>query len=84
MKAKARSITWRRNMNKNIEQLVNSCIKRIMCARNNPKMKPLERKLGKPWERIHVYQSKYFLIVVDSQTKWFEVPLFSKWNVKLQ
>ena len=45
-----------------------------MCARDNPKMRPLEWKSGKPWERIHVdhagpFKGKYFLIVVDSYTK---------------
>ena len=45
-----------------------------MCARDNPKMKPLEWESGKPWERIRVdhagpFKGRYFLIVVDSYTK---------------
>ena len=80
MKVKARSVICWPNMDKEIEQLVNSCIRCQMCARDNPKMKPLEWKSGKPWERIHVdhagpFKGKYFLIVVDSYTKWLEVQI---------
>ena len=51
-----------------------------MCARDNPKMKSLEWKSGKAWERIHVdhvghFKGKYFLNVVDTYTKWLKVQI---------
>ena len=57
-----------------------------MCVRDNSKIKPLECKSGKPWGRIPVdhagIKGKYFLIVVESYTKWLEVQIFP--NIEFQ
>lgn len=92
MKAKARSVIWWPNMDQEIEQMVNSCCRCQMFAKDSPKSKPLEWKSGLPWERIHIdyagpFQGKYFLVIVDSYTKWLEVKVVpnteSKTSIKV-
>lgn len=78
MKMSARGVVWFRGLDKAIEDKVKSCrvcnetqnvAKEIVTSRWPP--------TSYPFERIHIdffsFQNKYFLIVVDSYTKFIEV-----------
>ena len=79
MKALVRSYLWWLKLDKNLEDMVKSCIS-CQSVKETPPVAPLHPWIWptKPWERIHVdfagpYQSKMFLIVVDAHSKWPEV-----------
>ena len=79
MKQLARSYLWWPGLDKDLENLVNSC---DVCLelRPNPKKAPLHpwEYPDKPWSRIHIdyagpVQNTYFLVVVDAYSKWAEI-----------
>ena len=79
MKALARSFVWWPQLDKDIEELVKNCDD-CQQSRHLPPVAPLQ-----PWEwpqrprvRVHAdyagpFMNKYFLILVDSHSKWIEV-----------
>ncbi|XP_034561964.1 uncharacterized protein K02A2.6 [Notolabrus celidotus] len=81
MKEIARSYLWWPNMDKQIEEMANSC---SSChkVRNNPppaSLHPWEYP-QEPWKRIHIdfagpFEDKMFLVVVDAHSKWPEVAI---------
>lgn len=79
MKGLARSYVWWPNLDKEIEDCVNSCHE-CQEARKMPNKAPLHpwEWSRAPWTRLHVdfagpTDGKYFLIVIDSFSKWLEV-----------
>ena len=86
MKELARSYLWYPNIDKSIEQFVENC-ESCQERRTSPKTAPLH-----PWEwpqnawhRLHVdhagpFLNKYFLIVVDSYSKWPEIVIVNSMN----
>lgn len=81
MKEIARSYFWWPNMDKQIEEMANSC---SSChkVRNNPPQASLHpwEYLQEPWKRIHInfagpFEDKMFLVVVDAHSKWPEVAI---------
>ncbi|XP_022795607.1 uncharacterized protein K02A2.6-like [Stylophora pistillata] len=78
MKAIARSCVWWPKMDEEIEDVVRSC---TVCqsTRSSPPCAPLIpwNWPSKPFQRIHVdfcqKEADYFLVVVDSHSKWIEV-----------
>nr|XP_022901406.1 uncharacterized protein K02A2.6-like [Onthophagus taurus] len=79
MKALARSYVWWLNIDKEIEELVKTC---EVCQQNRnaserAPLHPWEWSRA-PWSRIHVdfarpVHGKYFIVIVDSYSKWLEV-----------
>ncbi|XP_052753936.1 uncharacterized protein K02A2.6-like [Galleria mellonella] len=79
MKALARSYVWRKNIDADIERMVNEC-KPCCLLQKNPTKIPIHswEYPKEPWSRIHIdyagpFFDQYFLIVVDAYTKWLEV-----------
>lgn len=79
MKALARSHVYWPNIDKDIEDMVNSCAQCIE-LRNEPKKVPTHywEYPTQPWERIHLdfagpFQGHMFMLVVDAHSKWVEV-----------
>ena len=79
MKALARSYVWWPGMDQDIVLAVNKC---QPCQENqsNVHRAPIHpwEWTNKPWVRLHIdhagpYLNKYFLIVVDSYSKWLDV-----------
>lgn len=79
MKDLAKFYVWWPGIDKFIEERVNEC---IQCQENRPR--DLEVPLyswnisSEPWARVHIdyaglYEGKYWLIVIDSFTKWLEI-----------
>lgn len=65
MEFKTWDIIWKSNMQKEIEQMINSCSRCQMFARKNPKMKSLKRELELSLERIRIdyvisFEGKHF------------------------
>ena len=78
MKQLARSHVWWPGLDAAIEDLVLHCQLCQMSAKMPPKAPFVPWQWpAKPWARIHVdfamYESKNYLIVVDSHSKWLEV-----------
>ncbi|XP_052756183.1 uncharacterized protein K02A2.6-like [Galleria mellonella] len=79
MKALARSYVWWKNIDADIERMVNEC-KPCCLLQKNPAKIPIHswEYPKEPWSRIHIdyagpFFDQYFLIVVDAYTKWLEV-----------
>ncbi|XP_029139104.1 uncharacterized protein K02A2.6-like, partial [Protobothrops mucrosquamatus] len=79
MKALARSHLWWPGIDQAIESQVHGC---HACQQSRPEMPqaPVHRweETHTPWSRIHVdyagpFQGQFFLVVVDSHSKWLEV-----------
>ncbi|XP_029141278.1 uncharacterized protein K02A2.6-like, partial [Protobothrops mucrosquamatus] len=79
MKALARSHLWWPRIDRAIESQVHGC---HACQQSRPEMPqaPVHRweETHTPWSRIHVdyagpFQGQFFLVVVDSHSKWLEV-----------
>lgn len=79
MKAIARSCVWWPKVDEEVEDVVRSC---TVCqsTRSSPPCAPLLipwKWPSKPFQRIHVdfcqKEADYFLVVVDSHSKWIEV-----------
>ncbi|XP_029141825.1 uncharacterized protein K02A2.6-like, partial [Protobothrops mucrosquamatus] len=79
MKALARSHLWWPGIDRAIEAQVHGC---HACQQSRPEMPqaPVHRweETHTPWSRIHVdyagpFQGQFFLVVVDSHSKWLEV-----------
>ncbi|XP_039200408.1 uncharacterized protein K02A2.6-like [Crotalus tigris] len=79
MKALARSYLWWLVLDKEIETQVQGC---YVCQQSRPEMPqaPVHRweETHAPWSRVHIdyagpFQGQFFLIVVDSHSKWLEV-----------
>jgi len=77
-KAFARSYLWWPKLDSDIESLISSC---LVCkaVQPEPPKAPLHpwSYATRPWERIHIdyaeKKGRYYLIVVDSYSKWLEV-----------
>lgn len=81
MKSLARSYVWWPNIDKQIENLVNTCSD-CQESRNMPKKSPIHpwEWARAPWSRIHLdfagpFRGKMFLIIIDSYSKWLEVKI---------
>ena len=78
MKALMRSYTYWPRMDNDIEKLVRSCRGCALAAKSPPiKIQPWP-KTDVPWSRLHIdyagpINGSYYLVVVDSFTKWPEV-----------
>ncbi|KAK9395533.1 putative protein K02A2.6-like [Crotalus adamanteus] len=79
MKALARSHLWWPGLDKDIEAKVHAC---HLCQRSRPEMPqaPVHRweETQSPWSRVHIdyagpFQGQFFLVLVDSHSKWLEV-----------
>ncbi|XP_060110490.1 LOW QUALITY PROTEIN: uncharacterized protein K02A2.6-like, partial [Heteronotia binoei] len=79
MKALARSYVWWPGMDEEIEGWVQGC---KACQESRPDLPSAPAQSWeahrKPWSRLHIdfagpFQDKYFFILVDAYTKWFEV-----------
>ncbi|XP_054287559.1 uncharacterized protein K02A2.6-like [Macrosteles quadrilineatus] len=78
MKSLARSYVWWPNLDRDLEGVVKTC-KICQTTRNSSSLTPLQQWSWTKhcWQRIHVdfatFDTKDFLIVVDSYSKWLEV-----------
>ncbi|XP_041989082.1 uncharacterized protein K02A2.6-like [Aricia agestis] len=79
MKALARSHVYWRNIDRDIEQKVNSC-RACRLQQNEPPKAPLHHweQPTRPWQRLHIdfaepIQGQQLLIIVDAFTKWVEI-----------
>ena len=79
MKSLARSLVWWPGLDKEIEQLVQSCPE-CQQERPSPPSAPLHPWSWptRPWARLHIdfagpMEGKSFLIVIDAHSKWMEV-----------
>ena len=78
IKALARSYVWWPNLDKDLEQLVQSC-HTCQLHQKAPSKAPLHpwEWSNKPWQRIHIdyaeLSGKTYLVIVDSYSKWLEV-----------
>ncbi|XP_039213747.1 uncharacterized protein K02A2.6-like, partial [Crotalus tigris] len=79
MKALARSHLWWPVLDKDIEAKVHAC---HLCQRSRPEMPqaPVHKweETQSPWSRVHIdyagpFQGQFFLVLVDSHSKWLEV-----------
>ncbi|XP_029141632.1 uncharacterized protein K02A2.6-like, partial [Protobothrops mucrosquamatus] len=79
MKALARSHLWLPGLDKTIEAQVHGC---QVCQQSRPEMPqaPVHRweETQTPWSRVHIdyagpFQGQFFLLLVDSHSKWLEV-----------
>ena len=81
MKGIARGIVWWPNLDKEIEQRVQSCTS-CQVQQKAPASAPLHpwEWPTKPWTRLHIdyagpFLGKMFLVVVDAHSKWLEVDM---------
>lgn len=79
MKSVARSYIWWPNLDRDIENMANSCSSCLL-ERANPSKSELHNwhYPSKPWERLHLdylgpFKGKMYLIVVDAHSKWLEI-----------
>ena len=79
MKELARSYLWWPNLDKDLEELCNSCPNCLSHRANPPKaeLHPWEWPT-RPWHRFHVDYAGpvggcYFLIIVDAHSKWVDI-----------
>ena len=86
MKELARSYLWFPNIDKSIEDFV-ACCEPCQERRSTPKKAPLHPWdwPQNPWHRLHMdqagpFMNKYFLIVVDSYSKWPEIFIVNSIN----
>ncbi|XP_058817519.1 uncharacterized protein K02A2.6-like [Topomyia yanbarensis] len=81
MKSLARGYVWWERIDRDIEELINSCAS-CQVVRPNPVKAPLHcwEPATQPFERVHVdfagpFMGKYFIVFVDAYTKWPEVKI---------
>lgn len=82
MKAEARKWIWWPKMDQDIEEVSRSC---DLCYKNfKPSASPVLSwpSAGSPWARVHIdyagpIDNKYFLVIVDSFTKFLDVQMSS-------
>ena len=79
IKALARSYVWWPGLDREVEQLVKSCLP-CQSVRNAPSVAPLHPWVwpAKPWQHIHVdfagpVEKRMLMVVVDAHSKWPEV-----------
>lgn len=78
MKTVARSYLWYPNLDKDIENLANSCSSCLL-ERPNPAKSEIHHwhYPSRPWIRLHAdhfyFKNKLYLIVIDAFSKWLEV-----------
>lgn len=78
-KSLARSYIWWPKIDHDIECMIKSCDACLSVLPNPAKAPVLNYNVtDEPWERIHIdyagpYQGLYFLIILDSHSKWIEV-----------
>ena len=79
MKELARSYVWWPNLDKNLEELANSCqdCLSLRAMPSKAELHPWEWP-DRPWHRIHVdyagpVDGRYFLVIVDAHSKWVDV-----------
>ena len=79
IKALARSYVWWPGLDREVEQLVKSCLP-CQSVRNAPSVAPLHPWVwpAQPWQRIHVdfagpVEKCMLMVVVDAHSKWPEV-----------
>ena len=79
MKELARSYLWWPNLDKDLEEVCNTCPECLSQRATPPKaeLHPWEWP-AQPWHRIHVdyagpVEGRYFLIIVDAHSKWVDV-----------
>ena len=79
IKARARMVVWRPQLDKTIEDMVSNCVT-CQSSRPLPPLAPLHpwSYPQKPWSRLHIdyagpLQDFTFLVVVDDFSKWLEV-----------
>lgn len=79
MKSLSRGYFWWPGLGNDIENFIKTCSACTQLHNNPPRVKVcLWKWPGKPWERIHIdflgpFRSKYYLVVIDSHSKWLEV-----------
>jgi len=78
MKGLARSYLWYPGIDSDIEKLVGSCKICLSCRKTSPTGPLISWKyLSHVWGRLHIdfaeYEGTYYLLVVDSYSKWLEV-----------
>ena len=78
MKSLMRSYVYWPKMDNDITDMIEKCIGGALTAKAPPTTFKLWRKTEKPWSRIHAdfagpLEDFYYLIVVDSYSKWPEV-----------
>ena len=90
MKNFARHFLWWPNLDKSIESLTKACEACSLHFNNPPKVELNSWEYPKlPWGRLHLdfcgpIKGKYFLLALDSRTKWLEVFEIASINAKLQ
>ena len=77
MKQIARNYVYWKNINSDIEKVVNECKECADVKKNPPKVQLHHwEDTSRPFQRIHIdyaeYQKENFLVIVDSYTKWIE------------
>ncbi|XP_039215531.1 uncharacterized protein K02A2.6-like, partial [Crotalus tigris] len=79
MKALARSHLWWPGLDRDIEAKVHAC-HLCQCSRPEMPQAPIHRweETQSPWSRVHIdyagpFQGQFFLVLVDSHSKWLEV-----------
>lgn len=83
MKALARSYVYWPNIDADIERIVRQC-ESCQLAGKAPLKVPMESfNTGPPWSRVHAdlagpMKGQYFLVVVDSTSKWPEVEILRR------
>ena len=89
----ARSYLWWPGMDRDIEDLINSCSS-CQLQSKMPPAAPIHpwHPTQKPWSRIHIdhagpFMGKLFLVIVDSYSKWVEIAIVpstsAKCNIKV-
>lgn len=87
MKALARSTVWWPDIDKDVDMTVRNC---IICqsVRSSVPAAPLQpwSWCTSPWERVFVdfaqKEGKYFLVLVDSHSKWLEIRIMDNTSAK--
>lgn len=78
-KALARSYFWWPGLDREIEEMVNSCTTCRENRQNPPKVESIPwKKAEKPFERVHIdycgpVGNENYLIIIDAYSKWLEV-----------
>nr|XP_029719798.1 uncharacterized protein K02A2.6-like [Aedes albopictus] len=81
MKSLARSYCWWETVDRDIEELSRNCVDCARVRKNPMKVAPhCWEKATEPFQRIHIdfagpFLRLYFLVIVDSYTKWPEVKI---------
>ena len=78
MKAEARQNIWWPNLSVDIEEMARSCNRCSIANKHSTQLKLAWNFTSKPWSRLHIdycgpIDNKYFLIIVDSYTKFMDV-----------